>query len=274
MKRTAHFRTGLSRLAVAAAALTACGDDEDITRASTGPDPEGELWVVGGWVTTVDEYTGYLSVVNDLSASGSVPISQAVEFGGDMVYASPGGGVVFVGLESAPIIERWGLDAGGSLAKQDEVSFANFGVTSTLGGGRNVIQFIDEGRAYYFDNENLQVIIFDPGEMTTLGAFSLEGLSVEGQELGLNYIHRDGDRFIITARYWDLVTGTTTSLVRAAIVDATSDSVQYIEDRRCGDIAFDATDDAGNLYLGSHPGHAVYMAAGQPLRARAPEGPD
>ncbi|HUF98829.1 MAG TPA: hypothetical protein VMM60_11940, partial [Ilumatobacter sp.] len=35
-----------------------------------------------------------------------------------------------------------------------------------------------------------------------------------------------------------------------------------IEDTRCGDIAFNATDDAGNLYLGSHPGHAVYMAAG------------
>src|SRR5690606_38961181 len=46
------------------------------------------------------------------------------------------------------------------------------------------------------------------------------------------------------------------------IVDSRDDSVEYIEDTRCGDIAFNVTDDTGNLYLGSHPGHAVYMAAG------------
>jgi hypothetical protein len=271
VKRTAIFPYFPLLMAPALAALPACGTDEDRTRVVLGPSEPGtpdaepggdELWVVGNWTTTVDEYTGYLSVVDDLSSAGSVRVSQAVELGGDMVYASPGGGVVFVGLESEPVIERWGLNAENALEKQDEVSLANFGVTSTLGGGRNVIQFVDDRRAYYFDNENLQVIRFDPVAMTTMGSFSLEGLEEEGQDIGLNFIHRDGDRFILTARYWDVVSGTTTPLVRAAIVDFSSESVQYIDDTRCGDIAFDATDAAGNLYLGSHPGHAVYMAAG------------
>jgi hypothetical protein len=78
----------------------------------------------------------------------------------------------------------------------------------------------------------------------------------------MNFIHRDGDHFIVTARYWSLEQGTTTALVRAAIVDCRDDSVEYIADTRCGDIAFNVTDAAGNLYLGSHPGHAVYAAAG------------
>lgn len=258
MKRAAPSRA-LSSLTLALCILPACGDDDTLSVAGTEGD---EVWVVGGWTTTVDEYLGYLTVVDDISSDGSIQLSQVVEFGGDMVYASGGGGVVFVGLESSPVIERWGLDASNALEKQDEVSLANFGVTSTLGGGRNVIQLVDENRGYYFDNENLQVVVFDPSSMTTGESFSLAGLAQEGQELGLNFIHRDGDRFIVTARYWDLVAGTTTPLVRAAIVDSTDNSVEYIEDTRCGDIAFDATDEAGNLYLGSHPGHAVYMAAG------------
>jgi hypothetical protein len=246
-----------------AVTAVACGGEK------AGDDPGGnpaqkaeELWIVGGWISTGDEYTGYLTVVDDLSSAGTIDLSRAVEFGGDMVYASPGGRVVFVGREDAPVIERWGLDESNALEKQDQLSLANFGVTKTLGGGRNVMQFIDEHRAYYFDNQNLQVVVFDPARMTVDGSFSIEGLAVNGQEHAMNFIHRDGDRFIVTARYWHLEEGTTTPLVRAAIVDSRDDSVEYIEDTRCGDIAFNVTDDAGNLYLGSHPGHAVYMAAG------------
>jgi hypothetical protein len=271
MKQTTSYRVILSLLASVLGTLPACGDGESSSTPSDSGRGGDQRWIVGGWITTVDEYTGYLTVLGDISSNGSIDRSQVVEFGGDMVYASPGGGVVFVGLESAPIIERWGLDANNALEKQDEVSLANYGVTSTLGGGRNVMQFVAEDRAYYFDNENLQVVIFDPTSMTTLGSFSIAGLEQEGQELALNFVHRDGDRFIVTARYWDLIDGTTTPLVRAAIVDATNEAVAYIDDTRCGDIAFDATDDAGHLYLGSHPGHAVYMAAGLDGEAPPPQ---
>lgn len=259
-RATARIAPLLAGLAFFAAA---CGDGSG-GAGDTGNPPPGnaELWIVGGWISTADEYTGYLTVVDDLSSDGSIDLSRAVEFGGDMVYASPGGRVVFVGREDAPLIERWGLDSENALEKQDQLSLANYGVSKTLGGGRNVIQFVEEGRAYYFDNENLQVIVFDPVSMTTERSFSIDGLAVDGQEHAMNFIHRDGDRFIVTARYWDLEEGTTTSLVRAAIVDSTDESVEYVEDTRCGDIAFNVTDPAGHLYLGSHPGHAVYMAAG------------
>jgi hypothetical protein len=254
-------KAGLALLTVGWAA--ACGGVNTDASADSNPAPSAEeLWIVGGWISTADEYTGYLTVVDDLSSDGTIDLSRTVEFGGDMVYASPGGRVVFVGREDAPVIERWGLDESNALEKQDQVSLANFGVTKTLGGGRNVIQFVNQDRAYYFDNENLQVVVFDPVSMTTQGAFNIEGLAAPGQEHAMNFIHRDADRFIVTARYWDLAEGTTTPLVRAAIVNSRDDSVEYIEDTRCGDIAFNVTDDAGNLYLGSHPGHAVYMAAG------------
>jgi hypothetical protein len=257
-KRLVFLCAGLMASVVAGCS----GENGDADSNGNPPPGTEELWIVGGWISTGDEYTGYLSVVDDLSSDGRIDLSRAVEFGGDMVYASPGGRVVFVGRADSPVIERWGLDANNALAKQDQVSLANYGVTKTLGGGRNVIQFVDEARAYYFDNENLQVVTFDPASMETLDSFSIDGLAVEGQEHAMNFIHRDGERFIVTARYWDLAQGTTTPLVRAAIVDSRDDSVEYIEDTRCGAIAFNVTDDAGNLYLGSHPSHAVYMAAG------------
>jgi hypothetical protein len=221
-----------------------------------------ERWIVGGWISTTDNYTGYLTVVNDLSASGRVDLSQVVEFAGDIVYASPGGGVVYVGLADKPVIERWTVTAENKLKKDGDISFAKYGVTKTLGGGRNVIQFIGAERAYYFDNENLQVIVFNPARMETVEAFSIKGMDQAGQEMALNFIHKDGNRFIITARYWSLADETTTPLVRAAIIDSTNNAVTYTDDTRCGNIAFQVTDSAGNLYFGSHPGLAVSIAAG------------
>lgn len=227
-----------------------------------GPQQAPKRWIVGGWISTQDSYTGFLTVTKDLSAAGRIDLTQVVEFPGDMNYATPGGGVVFVGQDEKPVLERWVLGADDKLSKSGELSFANFGVTSTLGGGRNVIQFISADRAFYFDNENLQVIVFNPERMETVKAFSLSGLEEAGQELALNFIHKDGNRLILTARYWSIADETSTALVRGAIIDATTESVTYIEDRRCGNIAFHITDGAGNVYYGSHAGLAVSIAAG------------
>lgn len=224
--------------------------------------PGLERWIVGGWISTDDDYTGYLTVVDDLSSHGSIDLSRVVEFGGDMIYASPGGGVVYVGFEQRSTIQRWEADESNGLTMTGEVSLANVGVTSTLGRGRNVIQFVNEQRAYYFDAENLQVVVFNPASMATEGSFSIEGLHEDGQDVGLNFIHRDGDRFIMTARYWSLVDETATSLTRAVIVNSGDDSVAYIDDTRCGNVAFNVTDTLGNVYLGSHPAQAASIAAG------------
>ncbi|MEM9454512.1 MAG: hypothetical protein AAGF11_10060 [Myxococcota bacterium] len=220
-----------------------------------------ERWIVGTWISTDEEYLGYLSVVGDISAGGSIDLGQAVEFAGDMVYASPGDGVVYVGLEDQPTIQRWTTD-GANLVMDGEVSLANFGVTRTLGRGRNVIQFVDDDLAYYFDEENWQVVKFNPQDMTTIGSFSIDGLYDENEGASLNFIHKEGTRFISTAAYWSLVDETGTPLVRAVIVDSADESVTYAEDTRCGVIGFDAVDAAGNLYFATHPGQSVSLASG------------
>ncbi|MEM7160219.1 MAG: hypothetical protein AAF799_45695 [Myxococcota bacterium] len=220
-----------------------------------------QSWIVGTWISTDEEYLGYLSVVDDISAGGSIDLGRAVEFAGDMVYASPGGGVVYVGLGDQPTIQRWTAN-GDELVMDGEVSLANFGVTNTLGGGRNVIQFVDDELAYYFDEENWQVVKFNPAEMTTIGSFPIDGLYDDNEWVSLNFIHKDGTRFISTAAYWSLADDTGTPLVRAVIVDSADESVTYADDTRCGVIGFDAADAEGNLYFATHPGQSVSLVSG------------
>lgn len=288
--RTTVLRRGtglFSALVLLGAALvTACGDDGGDTDgpdsgsggSSDGSGGEGGAgglggspgaggvarhWIVGGWLSTEDAYTGYLTVVDDISSSGSVDLGQAVEFEGDIVWEATEDGVVFVGQEGKSTIERWVVNSENELEKDGEVSLQNFGVTDTLGGGRNVIQIVDEDTAYYFDKENLQVVTFDPETMTSGDSFSLDGLEEEGTLVGLNFIHRDGDRFIVTARYWTADENEySVPLTRAAFIDSTSDSVTYADDTRCGEVAFNAVDAEGNLYVGSHHGNAVAIEAG------------
>ena len=93
------------------------------------------------------DYIGSLSVVDDLSSAGAVDLADAEDFGADITYSSPGGGVVFVGRSAQADIQRWEVDAGGALEMTGELGLGAYGVTSTLGRSLPVIQFIDAERA-------------------------------------------------------------------------------------------------------------------------------
>src|SRR5690606_26853429 len=177
-------------------------------------------------------------------------------------YSSPGGGVRFVGRDDKPFIERWKVDGNGKLNKEAELGLDAYGVTSTYGRSLQVIQFIDDERAYYVDIENFQVIVFNPQTMKISDDFTIDGLDAPGEWDQVAAVRRDGDRLLVAARYYDEVDDTTSHLSRVAIIDVTSDAVQYAEDTRCGNLAFDVIDDDGNIYFGSHAGLAVSAAAG------------
>ncbi|RYZ03051.1 MAG: hypothetical protein EOO73_29475 [Myxococcales bacterium] len=231
------------------------------------PMAEG-IYVVGYYVTVQDEYIGYLSVTDDLSASGGVDISRAVEFPGDMSYASPGNGVIYVGRGSAPVIERWVLSTDNELVKDGEMGLAQYGIASGL-GGRDPFHFLAEDRAYFIDAKTRQVVIWNPLTMKTIEAFSLDGFAEGDLFTSLTVAHRDRDRVLVSARYYR-PDDTAALLTRVAIIDTLTDEVKYVDDARCGNIAFKAVDSEQNLYLASHPAQAAVAevgAAGEPAAA-------
>lgn len=221
---------------------------------------EDAVYVVGGYQTTTDDWIGYLSVVKDITSDGTLDLADAVEFPSDMSYASPGNGVVYVGNGGEPVIERWRLDEDERLVRDGEMGLAQFGIATGL-GIKDPFQFLAEDRAYFIDGKSLQVVIWNPQIMETEGTFSLEGLAEGDFFVGLNFVHRDGDRLLLSARYWR-PDDTAALLTRVAIIDTTSDEVTYVDDTRCGNIAFHAHDSQNNLYLASHPAQTGYVAAG------------
>ncbi len=263
----------------------ACDDSDDTTDASNaadagggndagpgdndaGPEPVSQ-WIVGSWLLDPDgDYNGSLMVADDLGASGSLDFDNAAVWPADFTYSSPGNGTVFVGREDMPVIERWAINDDGQLENtlDEPLDLSAYGVTSTMGRSQPVIQFVDETHAYYIDNENFKVIVFNPqaSPMTVYpdDGFSLGGLDVAGQGEDLGSVFRSGDRIFVTGRYWDEVTENTTNLVKTAIIDVTNGSVTYAQSDRCGLIGAVVDDDEGNLYFGSHPGLSVGTAAG------------
>src|SRR5688572_14764197 len=90
--------------------MSACSDG------SSSPGSGGEAggngtgstdsWIVGGWLFQDPAYFGYLAVVDDLSQNAEVDLQSIREFPGDIVYTVHDG-VVYVGQEDLPTIERW-----------------------------------------------------------------------------------------------------------------------------------------------------------------------
>lgn len=220
-----------------------------------------ELFVVGGWSTTADEWIGYLFLTDDLSADAEIDLSHAVEFPDDMNFESPGDGNLYVGRGGAPIVEKWIVNDEDKLEKVDEVDFTDFGLRNALASGRNAMHFISEERAYFVDGASMKVVVWNPKTMEHTGSFGFDGIYKDEYWQSANFIHRDGDRLIITTRYWR-EDDTADELVRAAFIDVHSDAVTYAEDTRCGNISSQAVDEDGNLYLSSHTGQAVALAAG------------
>ncbi|HKY39776.1 MAG TPA: hypothetical protein VJN18_27750 [Polyangiaceae bacterium] len=223
------------------------------------PTDEG-IYVVGGYLTIQEKYVGYLAVTDDISAAGAIDLEKVVEFPDDMSFASPGNGVIYVGNGSAPVIERWVLNEANELVKDSEVGLAQYGIASGL-GIKDPLHFIADDRAYFIDGKTQQVVIWNPETMKTIDSFTLDGFPEGDFFTGLNFVHEDGDRLLLSARYWR-PDDTAALLTRVAIIDTTGDSVTYVDDTRCGNVAFQAHDSENNLYLASHPAQTAVIAAG------------
>jgi hypothetical protein len=230
--------------------------------AGSGNVDEDPLFVVGGWLTTPDEeYIGYLALLDDISAASAVDLSKVVEFPGDIAYGSPGDGSVYVVLATEPTIQRWVLDEKDELVLGDEVGLAQYGVAD--GVRKSAPVFVAADRAYYFDHDTLQLVAWNPSTMQTTEAILLDGLEEDGFGMRTNYLHRDGDRLLISASYWRLTNEEGyLKLNRVAIIDTSTHDVIYADDTRCGGVAFQATDSNGHLYLASHPGHTAALSVG------------
>lgn len=253
--------TGHHRVAGALSALlgfAACtADGDEIT---AGDIELRERYLIQGAVFGPDGATGYLAVVDDLSADGSVSLETAFELGGMASAAIGDDGRVYVGRAEEPVLRRYRVDELGGFELDGEISFANLGVTST-GGGLDPIHLLGADKAYFIDEMSLQVIVFNPDTMTITGRFSLDGLAEGDLSVRFGLIEADPGELVFSAVY-QRNDNTAEVLGRMAIVDTASDTVSYAEQSACGQLAWSARDVDGNIYFASHPIQAALFAGG------------
>ena len=250
---TSLHRSGLLLLAFVMGGLTlsSCSDDSSI--ASPEPEPDEALYAVYWRLDTPDGRTNYVSLVNDLMG-GEVNPAEALEVPGrSRFYAQPQSNYFLIGNGENLTFTKYKLSEEGSKFKEGEkFSLANEGVTSLQ--ARTV--FLSDTKAYYIDNTQGQVVIFNPEKMEITGSFDLPEEFANGYkgfttQLGFNGYQLNGNRLSIPVGWINFEAATHLDKTGLAIVDTQNDQViSYTEDDRCALATEPAFMPNGDVYYG------------------------
>lgn len=236
-----------------ALAVTSC-DDNSVTDSDPDPEPEEELYAVYWRLQTPDGRTNYVSLVNDLMEAGEVDPAEALEVPGQSrFYAQPQAGYFFTGNGETLTFTRYNIpEEGKSFEEGEKFSLANEGVTSLQ--ARTV--FLSDTKAYYIDNTQGQIVIFNPEEMAITGSFDLPeefatGYQGYSTQLGFNGYQLNGNRLSIPVGWVNFEAATHLDKTGLAIVDTEADQViSYTEDTRCALATEPAFMPNGDVYYG------------------------
>lgn len=221
---------------------------------------DAPLYAVCGLVFTPDGRSGYLAVVPDLESTTTFDLADTLEFPGGSICAAPGNSNrVYLGIAERAVIQRYSIRDDNALQFDAEFGLSGLGITSPI--GRNPLQFLSDTRAYFIDGSTLQVVVWNPETMTIEGSFDIDGLRSDGLLIDVNEVVRDGERLVMSSRYFR-PDGSAELLARAVFIDPSDDSVQYAEDTRCGNLAWTAVADNGDIYFASHPSQATRVRTG------------
>lgn len=255
--------------------LTVGGQSGTGTITDTAPEVE-PLFGVGGLAFTQQGPVGFLSLVTSLE-EGQTDLEQALEIPGGAVIDSDGNGNIFVGRSDSPVVTRFTVDEENNLVEGPTVSFANAGLPGIV-GFPDQFQFISETKAYFVDNTTLQLIVWNPSDMTFTAGIPITGLPAAstGGSTTLTAIVNSDDQVIIVARYND-VEGLAEGRSAIVFVDTQTDMISIDTTESCGGISGVVVAQNGDIYYASNNISAVENAFGfdvsfDPCWIRVPAG--
>lgn len=236
----------LSCIAALSLLVSACGSSDADGGAAAVTE---ELWLLQTRVFVDDGATGYVVPTGKLE--GQLSNRQAIEQGGGgMVFAAPGkpDGSFLLGFAERGTLTRYTVDAKNQFEEGIALSFENFGVTS----GYGVIAWVDAHTAYWVDTAQLQLIRFDPTDMTVGGAIPIEGTEREGyvtEFSGYPLVREDGVYFPVRWRKeWEDLEPRAPVGAMLVHVDPATDAVTVTSDERCTSLLLGQTTADGDTY--------------------------
>ncbi|NGP87709.1 hypothetical protein [Fodinibius halophilus] len=230
--------------------FSSCNSDS-ITNSDS--DNADDLYAVYWRLDTPDGRTNYVSLVDDLM-DGKVDASEALEISGQSrFYAQSRSGHFFTGNGEELTITRYNIsEEGKSIEKSGKFSLANQGVTSLQ--ARTV--FLSDTKAYYIDNTQGQIVIWNPEKMEIIDSFDLpeefaDGYKGYSTQLGFNGYQLNGNRLSIPVGWVNFSDATHLDKTGLAIVDTENNEViSYTEDTRCALATEPAFMPNGDVYYG------------------------
>ena len=229
---------------------------------------------------TADGPTTFILVSDSVEGFDGASLTDGVEVGGRAVaVGSPDLNAVFVASTAAPTITRYDIGTEDTLTFGDVVSFAQEGVTQILARQTN-FQFISPAKAYWFDQFNAQIIIWNPTEMVVEGTIDLSPLLIEGWQLAPYFVGRRGSEVVFTTGYLrgeaNIEALTRSGLL---VIDSEDDSIELTFDDRCGDLQYAVQGPDNAFYVASSVTSDAVRLVAPELRAegcvlRVPDGAD
>ena len=250
-------------------------DDDDAGAADEGgADAEEDaaaLFAIGAQVLTADNPVTYVLLSESFTELPPVEDAALEVPGRALVFGTPTlPGALFVANNGSPEVTKYTMTGDGELSEEATLSMAGEGVTA-IGEYQTNMHFLSADKAYYFDGGAGQVVIWNPSEMTVLGAIALPGLLMEGSVLSFSSVPavQSGDHLVMPAGYRAADGLSVPAVTGAVIIDTSDDSATVVSDDRCGYVRDAVLGDDGMIYLATE----VWAAAVHRISADAAPAP-
>ncbi|MFY0579658.1 hypothetical protein ACN28S_40280 [Cystobacter fuscus] len=256
MNRTSPFRS--SRLASAALALSllaGCGDPEPTPGTpgtpgnpnNPGIPTTGPVYALTTQVITADEPTSYIVLTSKVDQAATLSLDNAISIPGRALGVGIAkSGSIFVGQDEGSKLTRYTLSSNGTLQEDGSVSFAGYAVKS-IGEYQNNFQFVSPTKAYYFDGDSSQIIVWNPTDLSVTKAISIEGLSIAGSSVIFSPSPVRRDNQVIMPVGWR-AGATVTKVAGVVSIDTRTDTATLVKDDRCGYVHSSVLGGDGQVY--------------------------
>jgi hypothetical protein len=177
----------------------------------------------------------------------------------------------YAGMYTSSVYRRYVVSDTGEVSLDDELDFS--GVSGAT--GRNLLratQFMSPTKAYALDFAGLQVIAFNPTDMTLIdtdaSTAAIDTISLAGlTEANLPntwsvFPTTDGDRFVATIGFYG-ADNSDPGVTKLIIVDSNNDNLATDSVDNCSAVTGAAKDTTGNMYFASYDESALAHAQGR-----------
>ncbi|NTS77170.1 hypothetical protein HR060_09870 [Catenovulum sp. SM1970] len=170
-------------------------------------------------------------------------------------------------VDNTPTLQRYVVDEDGDVYQDGEMDFTQQGVTDMRNAMRAGVIFNAE-KGYFVDFASLQIVVFNPTEMTLTETIDISDYAVEGYpERWSIYPVVDGDR-VVAAMTHSITNAQGISfpapVSHLLVIDTNDNSVTVDGHTACGGVSSSAKDDEGNVYFATHHQQSVAYTVGLP----------